>query len=157
MLVLLLLGGCADPEPVAEDSPRNQPAGARLGAPDEAPPARAVRIGEGGPRFSACQNRGAVGGLNGGMLAVRDAPFDRARQTGSIAEGTHVHICTRSLDQQWLGIVYPAPAPGAAADAAGTPGTPDCGVDAPVRAKRDYDGPCQSGWVDSTFVALVAR
>lgn len=142
----LLLAGCGEGEKVAEKSPREQPAGERLGDPDEDLSARPVLIGEGGPRFDACQALGRVEGLRGRALPVRSAPFDRAAEAGTLEEGARVYICTRSIDQQWLGVVIP----GSGDDA------PDCGVTSPVRTKRNYDGPCASGWVESNFVQLIA-
>lgn len=169
LVIVLTLAGCADPEPATKREPGGVQAGERLDAEEPNPTARVVNIGEGGPRFAACQGRGRVGNLRGGKLAVRDAPFDDAKQIGELSEDAHVFICTRSLDQQWLGVVVasedgtkPDAAASAAAegtDAEAAPPAPgvDCGVTAPVRGKRPYSGPCQSGWVESTFVAVVAR
>ena len=113
------------------------------------PGERPVRIGEGGPRFDACQAVGRVTGLRSAELDVLVAPFDSAKRKDGLAAGRLVYICSRSHDQQWLGVVYtPAVAEGAA--------TMECGVSSPVRSKRNYDGPCKSGWVESTFVKLVA-
>ncbi len=113
------------------------------------PTAKPVRIGEGGPRFDACQSVGEVGGHVSGSLPVLSAPFDAAEKIDSLSPGQKVYVCTRSIDQQWFGIVY---------DKASDPATGpvDCGVSSPVRAKRNYDGPCKSGWVESLFVVLVA-
>jgi len=117
---------------------------------EEDPSAKPVRIGEGGPRFDACQSVGEVGRHVSGSLPVLSAPFDAAEKIDSLSPGQIVHICTRSIDQQWFGIVYDKPS-----DPANS--TPvDCGVSSPVRAKRNYDGPCKSGWVESTYVVLVA-
>ncbi|PHR12485.1 MAG: hypothetical protein COA41_19330 [Sphingopyxis sp.] len=115
--------------------------------------AKPVRIGEGGPRFDACQSVGEVGRHDSGALPVLSAPFDAAEKTDSLAPGQRVYICTRSIDQQWFGIVYDK-APAAEEGASAGPG--DCGVSSPVRAKRNYDGPCKSGWVESIYVVLVA-
>ncbi|WP_446653968.1 hypothetical protein [Blastomonas sp.] len=172
LAIALTLAGCADPEPAQKRAPGGVQAGERLDAAQPSPTARAVNIGEGGARFAACQGRGRVGNLRGGTLPMRDAPFDDAKQIGELTEDAHVFICTRSLDQQWLGVVVagedgtkpaaasPAPAEGIEPTAA-VPTAPatgvDCGVTAPVRGKRPYAGPCQSGWVESTFVAVVAR
>ncbi|WP_417620443.1 hypothetical protein [Parasphingorhabdus sp.] len=127
------------------------------------PAEKPVLIGEGGPRFDACQAIGRVQGLRGSALSVRIAPFDAAEKKASISEGQQVWICTRSIDQQWFGIVYDdgvadggesAPVDSETAPASKGPG--DCGVSSPVRSKRNYDGPCKSGWVESNFVKLVA-
>lgn len=172
LAIAMTLAGCADPEPAQKRAPGGVPAGERLDASEPSPTARAVNIGEGGARFAACQGRGRVGNLRGRPLPVRDAPFDSAKQIGELGEDAHVFICTRSLDQQWLGVVVasedgmkpvaatPAPAvgsePSAVAATTPAPGV-DCGVTTPVRGKRPYAGPCESGWVESTFVAVVAR
>ena len=119
------------------------------------PSAKPVRIGEGGPRFDACQSVGEVGRHDSGALPVLSAPFDAAEKKDSLAPGQRVYICTRSIDQQWFGIVYDkAPATEEGAAAPRSPG--NCGVSSPVRAKRNYDGPCASGWVESIYVVLVA-
>ncbi|MGB5485412.1 hypothetical protein [Parasphingorhabdus sp.] len=116
------------------------------------PSAKPVRIGEGGPRFDACQSVGEVGGHVSGSLPVLSAPFDAAERIDNLLAGQTVYVCTRSHDQQWFGIVYDKQS-GAVA---GEGGSVDCGVSSPVRAKRNYDGPCKSGWVESLFVVLVA-
>lgn len=124
-----------------------------------------VRIGEGGPRFDACQAVGQVRGLGRrSSLDVFDAPFDDAKVKGALAEGRKIFICTRSIDQQWLGVVIPQEQPDSAvADAANDtgpapdrPAAADCGVSSPVRSKRMYDGPCKSGWVESNYIKLIA-
>lgn len=129
----------------------------RAGDPAEKP----VRIGLGGPRFDACQAVGRVQGLRGRQLDVRISHFDSAKSKGQIGEGQQVWICDRSHDQQWFGIAYDDGIPEAAegdgeAVVTSSRGPGDCGVAAPVRQKRNYDGPCKSGWVESTFVKLVA-
>lgn len=145
MVPILLLAACGDPEKIDDKSPAAQPAGERLGAPDDAPPARPVTIGEGGARFDACQAMGQVNGAGTNGLALHDAPYDRATEIGALPESSRVFICTRSIDQQWLGVVIPP-----------EDGSADCGVSSPVRSKQKYAGPCQSGWVEANFVKLVA-
>ena len=151
--LVLPLTGCADPEKIDKAEPDTAAAQVEsdIAAENAETPlaARPVLIGEGGPRFDACQNEGRVRGLRGRTLPVRNAPFDRADQIGEIEEGRQVHICTRSLDQQWLGVVI-MPADDAGGSAV------DCGVSSPVRAKRNYDGPCDSGWIESNYVQLIA-
>lgn len=147
LTVLALLAGCgervaptADPRAPDLARPRTDPAG--LAVP--------VRIGEAGPAFRACQATGATreptGATRdaaGAALVVRAGPFDGAAATGSIAPGARFHVCARSIDQRWLGIVYEsAPV--------------DCGVSVPVSGTRDYAGPCRQGWVASAAVRLVA-
>ena len=108
-----------------------------------------VRVGELGPNFDACGGAGRTRQLDpaaGERLEVRAAPFDTAEETGAIAAGSAFFVCTRSHDQRWLGVVYHES--GALA--------PECGVSSPVRARREYEGPCRSGWVPAAFVKLIA-
>lgn len=106
-----------------------------------------VRIGELGPSFAACNSQGEVRERAGdGPIPVRSAPFERATPRGQLPPGSSFFICSRTLDQRWLGVVY---------DGQGQANR-GCGVAAPVSARRDYDGPCQSGWVASAQVRLVS-
>jgi hypothetical protein len=106
-----------------------------------------VRIGELGASFGACAHAGTTRHLGEGeRLPVRAAPFDSAEETGAVAAASRFFVCTRSHDQKWLGIVYEE---GGALAAS-------CGVSRPAASRRDYQGPCRSGWVASAFVRLVA-
>ncbi|QTD57902.1 hypothetical protein J4G78_15995 [Parasphingorhabdus cellanae] len=158
-LICFAASACSETTQVSDDLQESQtdasnPTGRteRVGA---NPGERPVRIGEGGPRFDACQAMGRVTGLRQADLDVLIAPFDAAERKAGLSAGQLVHICTRSHDQQWLGIVYDDTAP-AEGDNPAANGSQDCGVSSPVRSKRNYDGPCKSGWVESTFVKLVA-
>ena len=116
-------------------------------APTSVPDAVPVRIGEMGANFDACGTAGTTRHLDGGAtLAVRAAPFEAAAETGRMPAGARFFICARSHDQRWLGVVY---------NDAGSLG-PECGVSSPVTSRRDYGGPCRSGWVPSAFVKLIA-
>jgi hypothetical protein len=107
----------------------------------------AVRVGELGPSFDACNAAGTTRNLGGNdALTVRAAPFDAAAETGSVPAGIQFFVCTRSHDQDWMGIVYNE---GGTLD-------PSCGVSAPVTSARAYEGACKSGWVASPFVKLIA-
>ena len=152
-LLCLATTACSESTEVSDDLPESSaylenPTG-RTERTMTGPTAKPVRIGEGGPRFDACQSVGEVGGHVSGSLPVLSAPFDAAERIDSLSPGQRVYVCTRSHDQQWFGIVYDKASDPAA-------GPVDCGVSSPVRAKRNYDGPCQSGWVESLFVVLVA-
>ncbi len=154
-LICFATVACSETTQVSDDLPESRsdvdnPTG-RTERVNSNPDERPVRIGEGGPRFDACQAVGKVADLRSAKLSVRIAPFDSAKEKESLSEGQIVFICTRSHDQQWLGIVYDN---SATPDA--DPRSVDCGVSSPVRSKRNYDGPCKSGWVESTFVKLVA-
>lgn len=154
-LPLIALSGCSKSDDVYEALPNSSLAGAarddvsetRL----EAGIVRPVTIGEDGPQLDACGGMGQVMRAGAKGLAVRAAPFAQAKEQGVLAEGARVYVCTRSLDQKWLGVVVP-PAP--AADNAAEPA--DCDITSPVDRKQAYDGPCVSGWVASAYVRLIA-
>ncbi|MBR0553609.1 hypothetical protein [Stakelama marina] len=110
------------------------------------PGERPVRIGESGPSFAACATRGMVVDLSDGeTLPVRAAPFEEAEQKGSLASGQRLFVCTRSMNQRWLGVVVPAE------------GGPDCGVTQRVDSPRAYAGACLSGWVSNSYVRLTGN
>ncbi len=148
ILSLLLLGGCYD-QPMTNGygstTPRSErPATSNSTLGEAVTP---VRIGELGRNFAACNAQGEVrASVAEEGAAVRAAPFDQARQKGSLAAGARFFICSRSLDQRWFGIVYEAP---------GRAGRV-CGVSAPVSNRQDYSGPCDSGWVGSAQVRLIS-
>jgi hypothetical protein len=143
LALAFLLSGCGEPVPNG-----NAAADGNDAAPDLVTPvARPVRVGELGANFAACPADGTTRHLEAGeALPVRSAPFDTAGETGRVAAGARFFVCTRSLDQKWFGIVY---------DASGKL-EPRCGVADPLAARRDYAGPCASGWVSTPFVRLVA-
>ncbi|HEX8063749.1 MAG TPA: hypothetical protein VF535_11090 [Allosphingosinicella sp.] len=145
LLLFLALAGCGEPAAVPDRAAQDNEA-----APEEAvvtPESRPVRIGELGPNFQACGAAGTTRNLKPGeALSVRSAPFDNAGETGRVAARARFFICSRSLDQKWFGIVF---------DEGGTLAE-KCGVSEPVVRRRDYDGPCRSGWVQSAFVKVVA-
>ncbi|WP_336959345.1 hypothetical protein [Sphingobium aquiterrae] len=187
-MAALPLAACSDSRDVMDELPNSSLAGApREDVPEsrmEAPLARPVTIGEDGPRLDACGALGVVRRIGKGALALRAAPFSDARSLAELPEGARLHVCTRSLDQKWLGVVVAqdvdaaqAPAIGneafgndaigkngtgkdstGAADAVSAAPVPviDCGVSSPVESRRPYRGPCRSGWVSSAYVALVA-
>lgn len=106
-----------------------------------------VRIGELGPNFAACNTFGRTRNLSAGeQLVIRAAPYEQAQEIDRLAPNAEFHICSRSHDQRWMGIVY----------AEGGGAAPACEVSAPASARRDYDGPCRSGWVSSAFVRLTS-
>lgn len=138
----LLLGGCTPRGDFGNDVVLYQSDNTSVVL---SPGGRPVRIGESGSAAPACPVRGEVASLDAsGMAALplRAAPFDEASGTASLAAGTRVFLCTRSLDQRWQGIVVP---PEDAPDA-------DCGVTAQIEAPRDYTGPCRAGWVPGAYV-----
>ena len=144
-LLFLPLAACG--EPVRDDHFANDSAAKRIPSPAVISEGRPVRVGELGASFDACTAAGTTRRLaSGGALPVRAAPFDSAAETGSIPAGGRFFICTRSLDQKWFGIVY---------DPSGRL-EEGCGVSRPVTPRRDYAGPCRSGWVATPFVKLIS-
>jgi hypothetical protein len=106
-----------------------------------------VRVGELGPSFAACNGRGATRDRGApGPVAVRAAPYESAGEIDRLAPGSDFFICARSQDEHWFGIVYDE----------GGHATERCGVGGPIAARRDYPGPCASGWVSSARVRLVS-
>jgi hypothetical protein len=144
LLLALMLASCGEPATVAERSDADN----RSPAEDVVTPApRAVRVGELGPNFAACSAAGTTRNLKPGeALPVRSAPFEYAGDSGSVPAPGRFFICTRSLDQKWFGIVFDEG--GGLAER--------CGVAEPLTRRRDYDGPCRSGWVQSAFVKVIA-
>lgn len=165
-LICLATSACSESITFETDSDDAQADSGNASGPNKRiganPNERAVRIGEGGPRFDACQAIGKVAGLNNGDLKVLIAPFDSAKEKDSLVKDTRVYICSRSHDQQWFGVVYAEAALVEAAGEGNALAAPppmvlgDCGVSSPVRSKRAYAGPCKSGWVESNFIKLIA-
>jgi hypothetical protein len=147
-LLLLPLAGCND-QPVAQDYGSTTP---RIERPTQdnsklGETVVAVRIGELGPNFAACNSQGEVReGATDGQLPVRAAPFEQAQEKGQLGAGATFFICSRSLDQRWFGVVY---------ETGGKAGR-GCGVSTPISGRRDYAGPCDSGWVTSAQVRLIS-
>ena len=153
--LMLVLAACSQSNDVYEELPNSSLAGApREVVPDsriESTLARPVTIGEDGPRLDACGVMGQVTRAGGNGLALRAAPFAEAKSVATLEEGARLHVCTRSIDQKWLGVVVrPTPAEGDSAPPL------DCGVSSPVDRKQAYEGPCASGWVASAYVRLIA-
>jgi hypothetical protein len=145
LLLLIALAACGG-EPVATENVTGGPPSARTDAAPIAPGAVPVRIGELGPNFAACSAAGTTRNLGSQGLQLRAAPFETAAETGTVPAATRFFVCTRSHDQRWFGIVF---------EDGGTL-SPACGVSAPIASRRNYDGPCRSGWVSSAFVKIVA-
>ncbi len=106
-----------------------------------------VRIGEVGVNFPACYAMARFRDrvvAEDEAVAVRAAPFDQARVTARLPAPARFFICTRSHDQRWFAIVWDE-AEGASRRR---------GVSQPVAQRRDYPGPCRSGWIPSAVVLL---
>ena len=154
-LAVLMLAACSKSSDVLEELPNSSLAGAaREDVPEtrlESSLARPVTIGEDGPRLDACGAMGQAGRVGAKGLPVRAAPFADAKEMARMSEGGRAWVCTRSLDQKWLGVVLAAEP---SSDNASEPA--DCGVSEPVDRKQPYDGPCLSGWVSSAGIRLIA-
>jgi hypothetical protein len=149
LLSLVALAGCGETTPSDAVSGSTTPAYQRV-QDDESPVGglqTPVRIGELGPNFPACSTRGTTRRTigSGDSIPVRAAPFDNAETVEELPAGSGFFICSRSLDQKWFGIVF-----------AEGDGGPDCGVTRPVSSRRDYEGPCRTGWVPSVAVKTTA-
>ncbi len=137
----LLLSACGiDPLPAGnEGQPMIEAAPLALD-----PGSTPVRIGESGAAFDACTIRAVVTEAG---VPVRAAPFDEGAIVARVANGTRLYVCTRSLDQRWLGtVVVPA-----------GDGRDGCGLQLRVDRARAYEGPCVSGWVPRAAVRLTAN
>jgi len=111
--------------------------------------ARPVIIGLDGAEFDACGSQGSVRGLKedgDNFLSVREAPATGAAERDRLHNGDAVMLCDSSKDGKWIGVVYPAAGQTVA----------DCEVSSPAQRRAPYAGPCRSGWVASTFVAVTA-
>ena len=141
----LALASCG--EPVRDDHFANEAVAPRAEAPDPVEHVVPVRVGELGPSFAACASAGTTRHLKAGeRLPVRAAWFDSAAETGGIVAGQRFFVCTRSHNQKWMGVVY---------DESGTL-SERCAVSSPATARRNYEGPCSSGWVQSAFVRSIS-
>lgn len=173
ILPLLALSACSRSSDVYEELPNSSLAGApRDDVPEsrmDAPIARPVTIGEDGPQFPACGTKGIAIIMDDPHIAddetyaeLRAAPFAEAKSIGRLSPNTSLYVCTRTLDQKWLGVVLqPTGRMGMdivqVDERTGLPKPETCGVSRSVDKKRPYDGPCISGWVLSAYIRLVAN
>jgi hypothetical protein len=142
-LLCLGLAACGEIVPSGNVADPDQASAPDMVAPQPVP----VRIGELGPSLDACTAAGTTRRLGAAeKLPVRSSPFDSGEVIGSVASGGRFFVCSRSIDQKWLGIVYDE----------GFALSPGCGLSDPVARRRAYDGPCRSGWVSAPFVKLIA-
>ena len=105
--------------------------------------ARPVMYG-GEANMDACGSAGTVGALDtleGQVLTVHSAPDATAEETDLLQPGQLVSICENEGD--WVGVVY-------------SKNAADCGTGTPVADRRAYDGQCQSGWIDGSYLTNQA-
>ncbi len=164
LMTIALLAACSDVEPIREDMPDDgttmEAAPGAASADRAGPPAKPVRIGELGPRFPACDGLGVV---IRSEATLRNAPFENAAEIAELSQNERVHVCTRSMDQQWVGVIISVAEPdGSAEDPVEKtivlpPRADKCGVMRPASHARNYDGPCRSGWVEQAAIRRVGR
>lgn len=109
------------------------------------PVMRPVFYGKDGPDLDACGGVGKVSGLKAdgdNFLSVRALPSIKGDEMDQIKNDQQVFFCEE--DGPWIGIVYDKT------------GSKDCGTGSPVPEATTYVGPCDSGWVDSNYVRLIA-
>lgn len=105
-----------------------------------APSATAVWVGD-VAGLDACGASGRV--IGSSMQPVFAAPRPDAAQSNRLPAGRWVWLCD-AVEDGWHGIVYPADQ------------DQDGGVSVPVARHQRYAGPCRSGWVRATDVAMMA-
>lgn len=105
-----------------------------------------IQYGSEDGEFDACPTLGHVEGLSqgpDGFLAVKEAPDLKAIRTDKLVNKRKLWICETSKDGNWFGIVYPEK-------------EEDCGVTKGISPRKDYQGPCKSGWVSKKYVVIDA-
>lgn len=109
-------------------------------------PEQPVRIGLYAD-LDACLTLSRVSGLNprgDNYLSLRSRPSAKARELKRLRPGQQVWVCEERPDG-WTGVLV-APADGSL----------DCGVGSPVAERQTYRGTCDSGWVASRFLEVLA-
>ncbi|MAX00708.1 MAG: hypothetical protein CMN72_13920 [Sphingomonas sp.] len=147
----LCLSACQSGTPISADQPESDNISDASVDQPLSPGARPVRIGENGANFAACGARGVATLAEDRRITVRAAPFDEAEARGTLAAGQRMYICTRSIDQRWLGVVIPAE------NGDMVTGEDRCGVEQRVERPQAYSGSCLSGWVPNALVRLTAQ
>ena len=106
-----------------------------------------VMVG-GTAEFDACPSNARVKRLNpkgDNFLSVRSRPSVKGRELAQLKSGQDVWACDETRDGEWTGIVY-APL---GADIS-------CGVGTPIARRQPYSGSCQTGWVASRYIDIIA-
>lgn len=109
-------------------------------------PERPVLVG-GREDLDACLTVAKVTGLNprgDNFLSLRSRPSGKAGELMRLRPGQQVWVCEET-PEGWTGVLV-APADGDL----------DCGVGTPIASRQAYSGQCQSGWVASRFLEIVA-
>lgn len=107
---------------------------------------RPVMVG-GMDDLDACLTVSKVTGLKprgDNFLSLRSQPSSKARELMRLHPGQQVWVCEQ-MPGGWTGVLV-GPADGSL----------DCGVGTPIARRQAYTGQCQSGWVASRFLEVVA-
>jgi len=101
-----------------------------------ASPEENVQYG-GDPDFDACGSYGVV------LVTTVAVRYDKSNKMvfDKIEAGTMVTACEYKGD--YTGVVYGKP-------------KQDCGTGGPIKDRKEYKGPCKSGWIKSAFYELLA-
>ncbi|HMO75147.1 MAG TPA: hypothetical protein PKD99_04515 [Sphingopyxis sp.] len=131
-LPLFALAACSQPAPPPDNAPAVE---------GEPLATRAVMIGTEGPSLPACSSVSRV--VDGGT-DVYWAPGETRAVKAKLAGGARVSLCEATDDDAWFGVVFPPP------------GKDDtmCGIGKTVRSAREYQGPCNWGWIKGGTVRL---
>lgn len=132
-LAALLLAACSEAAPPPDNAAIDD-GGAALAS-------RAVNVGREGASLPACPSVSRV--IAAGTKAYW-APGETRAAKADLAGGSRVALCEATDDDQWFGVIFPAP--GGDID--------NCGVGRPVAAAREYQGPCRWGWIKGGTVTL---
>ena len=97
------------------------------------------------PGADACPSLGEITGLKFTRLNVRAGPGIAFTKVDAVKNGQRVYLCNLSKDGEWHGVVYPK-----------NHGNQDCGVTTAKSKSEVYSGPCEAGWVHSSWVKVIA-
>ena len=134
LLLALSVAACSQPAPPPDNAPAV--AGEPLAS-------RPVKTGTEGPELPACASTSRV---KAGGTDVYWAPGETRAIKAKLAANMPVSLCEATDDDAWFGVVFPGPG--------GDPAF--CDITRPVRAPREYQGPCRWGWIKGGTVQLGA-
>ena len=128
----LSLAACSQPAPPSDNAP--VVAGEPLAS-------RPVMIGTEGPQLPACASSSQVKPEG---TDVYWAPGETRAVKARLAGGSAVSLCEAAENDAWFGVIFPGPGVDPSL----------CGIGRPVRAAREYQGPCRWGWIKGGTVQL---
>ena len=101
------------------------------------------------PGFGACESSAQVVNLNpngDNFLAVKAAPSLASRRIDKLGPNANVYVCKTTPDGTWTSVIY---------DGSGQLSA-RCSPKSSMSRELPYTGPCQSGWVSSKYIEVVA-